>query len=85
MVAAMRSAAGEALARHEAVKADVAKVVADMRARMGPRPTLEAIRSEMRYIYELSKIAYHAGHISFEHLEKIRKQLEICEDPRKEP
>jgi hypothetical protein len=75
----MRSAAGEALARHEATKVWVAKAVADMRARMGPCPTLEAIRSEMRHLYELSKIAYHAGHISFEHLEKIRKQLDICE------
>lgn len=66
------SPAGQVLLEHD-------RIMTALKARLGPRPTLDQILVECRQLYELAKVAHHDGRFTFEHLEKIRKALEACE------
>jgi hypothetical protein len=73
------SPAGKALIAHEeSVKA--AKAAMDYFLKRRPKnPTVGYFLKECREIYELCKIQHHEGRVTWEHLEKIRRQLEKLE------
>jgi hypothetical protein len=70
------SPAGKALIAHEEAKEATLNY---FRSKMPKNPTLDDILAECRALYELTKIEHHDGRVSWEHLEKIRRQLEVVE------